>query len=65
MADVLPFKPRSKKQRSQDKAKRKTLCNSGFHKWAIDQKKQFDVKQGRLVTIHRCSRCDATKTTAD
>ncbi|MGI9327459.1 MAG: hypothetical protein ACR2PZ_19730 [Pseudomonadales bacterium] len=65
MADILPFKPRSKKQRNKDKAKRNTLCKSGFHKWRIDQKKQFDVRQGRLVTIHRCDHCGATKTTAD
>ncbi len=65
MADVVPFKGRSKKQRKQEKAKRKTLCNSGFHKWQIDQKKQFDVRQGRLVTIRRCAHCGASKTTAD
>ena len=69
MADILPFKPergkKLKKQRQQDKAKRNTLCTRGFHKWAIDQAKQFDVKQGRLVTVHRCSHCGATKTTAE
>lgn len=65
MADIVPFKPGARKQRLQAKAKRKTLCNSGFHKWTIDQKKQFDVKQGRLVTVHRCNHCGATKTTAD
>jgi hypothetical protein len=26
--------------------------------------KQFDVRQGRLVTVYRCSRCGATKTKA-
>lgn len=71
MADILPFKPRSEAQRARarkaevkDKAKRETLCRSGFHKWTIDKQKQFDVKQGRLVTVHRCSHCGAVKTTA-
>jgi hypothetical protein len=59
MADILPFRkaPRKKKSGS------KTLCKSGFHKWAIDQNKQFDVRQGRLVTIRRCQRCGFTRTT--
>jgi hypothetical protein len=48
-----------------NKAKGKTLCGSGFHKWIIAQKKQFDVQRGRLVTMHRCERCGATKTTLD
>ena len=57
MADILPFK----KPRPGDKQKGKTLCRSGFHKWAIDQEKQFDSKLGKLVTIFRCKRCGATK----
>ncbi|MBV1905255.1 MAG: hypothetical protein KUG75_04200 [Pseudomonadales bacterium] len=61
MADILKFKRPSLK----DKAKGKTMCNSGFHKWRIDQGKQFDVKQGKLVTIYRCSRCNASKTKLD
>jgi len=61
MADILKFKRPSLKE----KAKGKTLCNSGFHKWVIDTKKQFDVKQGKLITLYRCSRCNATKTRAD
>ena len=60
MADILPFKKPSLK----DKAKGRTLCGRGFHKWVIDKEKQFDVKQGRLVTIHRCARCGVTRTTA-
>ena len=59
MADVIPFKRPSLKE----KAKGKTLCKHGFHKWVVDQKKQFDIKQGRLVTMHRCTRCGVTKTT--
>jgi ribosomal protein S17 len=26
--------------------------------------KQFDVKQGKLITIYQCKRCDKTKTTS-
>ena len=61
MADVVPFRKPSLKE----KARGKTLCARGFHKWVIDQKKQFDVKQGKLITLHRCKRCGAGKTTAD
>lgn len=60
MGEVVRFKKPSKKE----KARGKTLCGRGFHKWVIDQKKQFDTKQGKLITIHRCSRCGETKTTA-
>ncbi|MCK4585936.1 MAG: hypothetical protein KAU29_01250 [Gammaproteobacteria bacterium] len=57
MADILPFK----KPRPKDKHKGKTLCRSGFHKWAISQEKQFDSRSGKLVTLYRCIRCGTTK----
>jgi len=60
MAEILAFK---KKKLSQ-KHKGKTLCRSGFHKWEIITEKQFDVKQGRLVTIYKCQRCGKQKVTA-
>ena len=40
----------------QKRAEGKTLCQSGFHKWE-HVRKRFDVKQGRLVSAERCSRC--------
>ncbi|MDG1125494.1 MAG: hypothetical protein P8N73_11515 [Pseudomonadales bacterium] len=52
-----------RKAKAQDKAKGKTLCASGFHKWQDDAKKQFDVKQGRLVSTKICNRCGKIKTT--
>jgi hypothetical protein len=52
-----------RKARAQDKAKGKTLCASGFHKWQDDAKKQFDVQQGRLVSRKICARCGISKTT--
>ena len=58
MGDVIPFRQRSKNNKSEGK----TLCKNGFHKWEVDQAKQFDVKQGKLVTIKRCARCGETKT---
>jgi hypothetical protein len=58
--NVVRFRKPSLKER----AKGRTLCSRGFHKWKIDQKKQFDVKQGKLITVHRCTRCGAMKTTA-
>lgn len=57
MSNVVPFKRPSLKE----KHKGKTLCKSGFHKWAIVQEKQFDVKQGKLVTVYQCSRCGEKK----
>ena len=61
MGQVLKFKKKSLKE----KHKGKSLCKSGFHKWEIVQEKQFDVKQGKLITIKKCRRCGLTKTTAD
>ncbi|MCL6417023.1 hypothetical protein MIB92_15285 [Aestuariirhabdus sp. Z084] len=60
MGDILPFKKPSLKQR----AKGKTLCKNGFHKWEIETQKQFDVKQGSLVTAWRCKRCGERKVKA-
>ena len=57
MGDVLPFK----RQKPSEKHKGKTLCRSGFHKWQVVTSKQFDVKQGRLVTVSRCKRCGEEK----
>ncbi len=60
MADVLPFRKPSAKQ----KHRGNTLCRQGHHKWAVDKAKQFDVKQGKLVTVYRCSRCGKEKVQA-
>ena len=57
MADILPFKRKPAKQRS-------VLCDNGHHRWAIWQKKQFDTKQGKLVTVYRCERCGAERSQA-
>ena len=53
MADILAFK----KKKPSEKHKGRTLCRSGFHKWVVVTERQFDVKQGRLVTLYRCTRC--------
>lgn len=58
MTNVVQFKKPSQKE----KAKGKTLCRNGFHKWKVWQKKQFDVKSGKLVTVLKCERCGETKT---
>ncbi len=57
MGDVIQFK----KPSPFVKHKGKTLCRSGFHKWEVVKEKQFDVKQGKLVTIYKCSRCGEQK----
>lgn len=60
MGEVVRFRRRA----LSETARGKTLCRSGFHKWVICKDKQFDVKQGRLVTVRRCSRCGVTRTRA-
>lgn len=55
MGEVIPF--RRKKQ-----PPARGLCQHGFHKWRIWKDKQFDVKEGRLVTVLRCERCGVQKT---
>ncbi len=52
MGDILPFeKPKHKKASAQG------LCQHGHHKWQVWKDKQFDVQQGKLVTVYRCARC--------
>lgn len=60
MADILTFKQRPVKEQHRGN----TLCRQGHHKWVVDKANQFDVKQGKLVTLYRCSRCYKTRTTA-
>lgn len=60
MGKVIAFK----RPKPGEKHNKKILCKSGFHKWKIIQEKQFDVKQGKLVTLYRCERCGATKSEA-
>lgn len=56
MGDIIAFKKKPAKARG--------LCQHGFHKWVIWNDKQFDVKSGKLVTVYRCSRCEAQKVVA-
>jgi hypothetical protein len=60
MGDVVTFK----KPKLKDKFKGKSLCREGFHKWLVVTDSRFDVKQGRLVTVYKCSRCGEQKTKA-
>ncbi len=48
----------------QKRAEGKTLCTSGFHKWDVVTARKFDVKQGKLVTTERCTRCGEERTRA-
>lgn len=57
MGDVVEFK----KINLGEKHKGKSLCRSGFHKWQVVKERQFDVKEGKLVTLLRCKRCGKTK----
>ncbi len=58
--NVLPFKKPDAARRH----KGNTLCRNNHHKWKICQRKQFDVKSGKLVTVYRCERCQAQKVVA-
>ncbi len=60
MGDILPFK----KPSSAKKAKAHTLCKSNLHKWEIITENKFDVSQGKLITLFRCTRCGKEKTKA-
>ncbi|MET0014927.1 MAG: hypothetical protein ABW088_14845 [Sedimenticola sp.] len=60
MADILTFK----RTKASERHRGKSLCRHGHHKWEIATGQRFDVKQGRLVTNYRCSRCGATKNRA-
>lgn len=60
MGEVVRFR----KPKASEKARGSTLCRRGFHKWEICKKKQFDSRAGKLVTVYRCARCQATKTKA-
>jgi hypothetical protein len=71
MSDIVSLdaaarrKAKAAREANREKARGRTLCKRGFHQWGIDQKKQFDVRQGKLVTVRRCSRCGASRTTLD
>jgi len=60
MGEVIPFV----KKKAADKHKGNTLCRRGFHKWQLVSEQQFDVKQGRLVTVSKCQRCGKLKNEA-
>ena len=56
MADIIQFKDFRKPPTGNN-----SLCKNGHHKWVIDKAKQFDVKQGKLVTVYKCARCGEIK----
>ena len=47
----------SLKKVKQKRAEGRTLCRAGFHKWEALAARRFDVKQGKLVSTDRCTRC--------
>ncbi|MDD5266426.1 MAG: hypothetical protein PHO08_04765 [Methylococcales bacterium] len=60
MGDVVQFK----RQTVAERHKGSTLCRSGFHQWEVLKEKQFDVKQGKLITVYQCARCAKIKSKA-
>lgn len=59
MADVIPLQRRQRRQR---KREGDTLCRAERHRWEVVTESRFDVRQGRLVTVLRCSRCGRERT---
>lgn len=57
MGDLIKFQRKPAPKRS-------ALCENGHHRWKVWQKKPFDVKSGKLVTVYRCERCGAEKSEA-
>jgi hypothetical protein len=60
MGDVVKFKI----PKPGEKHRGKGLCQQDFHKWQVAGETRFDVKQGKLLTLLRCTRCGATKSEA-
>ena len=60
MGEVVKFKI----PKPSEKHKGKSLCKSGFHKWEVQKEQQFDVKQGRLLSVYICKRCGEKKVEA-
>jgi hypothetical protein len=60
MSNIVSLQ-KHKKALLQKKGKQSTLCGNDFHSWEVSKEKQFDVKQGKLVTQYRCRRCGAIK----
>ncbi|HHJ14940.1 MAG TPA: hypothetical protein ENJ79_11325 [Gammaproteobacteria bacterium] len=59
MGEIVTFR----RPKAARKHRGNTLCRRGFHKWEVVDR-PFDVKQGRLVTRYRCTRCGREKTGA-
>jgi hypothetical protein len=54
VAQIIPFKRKAAPKRS-------SLCSNGHHRWVVWQRKPFDVKLGKLVTVYRCEKCGAER----
>ncbi len=64
MSDVIDFQHAAKKvkKKAKQQLKKRITCREGHHKWQINQRKPFENKQGKLVTVKTCLYCDVTKT---
>jgi hypothetical protein len=58
MGDVIPF---DRMQAPKKRPKQSSLCQNNHQKWAIIKEREFDVNQGKLVTVERCERCGKTR----
>ncbi|MGR9073051.1 MAG: hypothetical protein ACU833_08315 [Gammaproteobacteria bacterium] len=60
MGDVIRFKI----PKASEKFRGRALCRSGLHKWEILKDGQFDVREGKLITVFRCVRCGMIRSQA-
>lgn len=62
--DVIAF-PGKRARTARRKAKSKSLCREGYHRWQVDKQSRFDTHSGKLITTRVCERCGIKKTTGD
>ncbi len=59
MGEVLKFVRKTPAEKSRGRI----MCANNHHKWKVQNERKFDVRQGKLVTEYRCTRCGKIKTT--
>lgn len=63
VSDIVSLQ-KFRREQLRKKGKQSTLCGNGMHSWELVTGSRFDVKQGKLVTVYRCKRCQQEKVEA-
>lgn len=61
MSQIISLDKARKKAKE---SRKKGLCQHDIHQWEIWQRKPFDSRSGKLVTVYRCKRCGKQKVKA-